>query len=105
MADDCQSPIIQAFKKSSCFAAADVSNATLMLTKSIYSVLLIHSVRPANIRDHNVGSRGGLFPISFKYNRSHRYGSLCGEVNIMGFDGSGAIIAYFVNKNDFLCKH
>ena len=41
MADDCQSPIIQAFKKSSCFAAADVSNSTLMLTKSIYSVRFI----------------------------------------------------------------
>lgn len=42
MADNLQSPFIQAFKKSSCFAAADVSNATLMLTKSIYSVLLIY---------------------------------------------------------------
>ena len=66
MADDCQSPIILDFKKSRYLAAADVSNATSMLTKSIYSVLLIYSVRPATIRDHNVGSRGGLFPLSFK---------------------------------------
>ena len=66
MADDCQSPIILDFKKSRYLAAADVSNATLMLTKSIYSVLLIYSIRPATIRDHNVGSRGGLFPLSFK---------------------------------------
>ena len=105
MADDCQSPIILDFKKSRYLAAADASNATLMLTKSIYSVLLIYSVRPTTIRDHNAGCRDGLFPLSFKYNRSHRYGSLCGEVNIIGFDGSGAIIAYFVNKKDFLCKH
>lgn len=42
MADDFQSPIILDFKKSRYLAAADVSNATLMLTKSIYSVLLIY---------------------------------------------------------------
>ncbi len=105
MTDDCQSPIILDFKKSRYLAATDVSNATLMLTKSIYSVLLIYSVRPATIRDHNIGSRSSLFPLSFKYNRSRRYGLLCGEVNIIGFDGSGAIIAYFVNKKHFLCKH
>lgn len=66
MADDCQSPIILDFKKSRYLAEADVSNANLMLTKSIYSVLLIYSVRPTTIRDHNAGSRGGLFPLSFK---------------------------------------
>jgi hypothetical protein len=64
--DDCQSPIFLDFKKSRYLAAADVSNATLMLTKSIYSVLLIYSIRPATIRDHNIGSRGGLLPLSFK---------------------------------------
>ena len=42
MADDCQSPIFLDFKKSRYLAAADISNATLMLTKSIYSVLLIY---------------------------------------------------------------
>lgn len=49
------------------------------------------------------GAVCSLFHLS--ENRSHRYGSLCGEVNTMGFDGSGDIIEYFVNKKDFLCKH
>ena len=102
MADDYQSPINLDFRNSRCHAAADVSNATLMLTKSIYSVRFIC---PACNNDEIIMPAAGavcsLYHLSENWSR--RYGLLCGEVNIIGFDGSGAIIAYFVNKKDFLC--
>ena len=104
----CQSPtfnLSKNFAKLSHPPHPMVSNATLMLTKSIYSVLLIYSVRPTTIRDHNAGSRGGLFPLSFKWKLIASLWVALWRSKYYRFDGSGAIIAYFVNKKDYFCKH